>query len=292
MEQRQQFHGLRLPGRWATCGKEQGLVKDHLSHNGQMGIQDVELDGSGILQKVIDHAIGARGVDGISTTTSSGTSVAYPLYDAHGSMVSTFAKAGTGYSYSSVRSFDAWGVIRQGSATGDPKGRYCASLGHKQDDESSLIYMRARYYEPDSGRFINEDPAKDAFNWLLYCSGNPISGHDRNGKVGLGDIIGGAADEVAEKFAEVQEGQVALSWAEQTIVKALNAWSEQVAPELCEAFWGEDFLLSGRIGSGGKGIQLTGVSGRFGIAIVIQAGDLIVKTYDAFGKHLIPNIFP
>src|SRR5471030_1398463 len=48
--------------------------------------------------------------------------------------------------------------IRIGAQTGDPRGLYCASLGHKQDDESGLIYMRARYYEPITGRFISSDP--------------------------------------------------------------------------------------------------------------------------------------
>gem|GEM_PF-6689855 len=39
----------------------------------------------------------------------------------------------------------------------DRSDTYCANLGHKQDDESGLIYIRARYYEPGSGRFISQD---------------------------------------------------------------------------------------------------------------------------------------
>jgi hypothetical protein len=38
------------------------------------------------------------------------------------------------------RSYDVWGGVRSGAATGGPKGRYCANLGHVQDDESGLIY--------------------------------------------------------------------------------------------------------------------------------------------------------
>ena len=34
--------------------------------------------------------------------------------------------------------------------------------------------MRARYYNPDTGRFISEDPVKDGNNWYSYCAGNPI----------------------------------------------------------------------------------------------------------------------
>ena len=97
-------------------------------------------------------------------------------------MISTLARQGTGsFSYTSLRTYDAWGV-RLGAPTGDPKGRYCADLGHKQDDESGLVYMRARFYEPLSGRFLSEDPASNGNNWFGYCSSNPISSLDFDGK--------------------------------------------------------------------------------------------------------------
>lgn len=53
----------------------------------------------------------------------------YPLYDGHGNW----------------RTYGVWGSVRSGSATGDPKSRYVASIGHVADDESSLTYMRARW---------------------------------------------------------------------------------------------------------------------------------------------------
>jgi len=109
-------------------------------------------------------------------------SATYPLYDAHGNMISTLSKqGGGGFSYAALRTFDAWGTIRRGSQTGDPKGRYCASFGHKQDDESGLVYMRARYYEPASGRFCNEDLGKQGVNWMVYCADNPIGIIDLSG---------------------------------------------------------------------------------------------------------------
>jgi RHS repeat-associated protein len=116
-------------------------------------------------------------------TLSGSTATSYPLYDSYGNMISTLSKQGTGgYSYTALRTFDAWGVIRRGAQTGDPKGRYCASLGHKQDDESGLVYMRARYYEPSVGRFIGADPSSQGRNWFVYCTGDPCNRIDQTGK--------------------------------------------------------------------------------------------------------------
>ena len=122
-------------------------------------------------------------------------------------MVATLTKNGTGCSIGDARAFDAWGNILSGAGSGDPKGRYCANLGHKQDDESGLTYMRARYYEATSGRFISEDPAKKGANWYCYACDDPIGKVDASGKDGEdvgglfailwsifgGDVVGGAA---------------------------------------------------------------------------------------------------
>ena len=141
-----------------------------------------------------NNNLGARWLDAISTTTSSGTTVAYPIYDAHGNMISTLSKSGSNaYTFTAVRTFDAWGVIRRGASSGDPKGRYCASLGHKQDDESGLVYMRARYYEPGSGRFVSEDPERKGAHWSAYCRNDPVNLADETGKCPFLLILGAVA---------------------------------------------------------------------------------------------------
>ncbi|MBA4294150.1 hypothetical protein C0431_14405 [bacterium] len=98
-------------------------------------------------------------------------------------MVATLSKntAGTSWSLGNERSHDVWGSVRSGAATDGPKSRYVANLGHVQDDESGLIYMRARYYESESGRFLSEDCARQAANWYSYCKNDPNNYVDESG---------------------------------------------------------------------------------------------------------------
>ncbi len=151
-------------------------------YDGQMGIEDVETSPG--TSTVTDYAIGARGIDGISTNTNgTGATVSYPIYDAHGNSVLTLTKAGTNYySTGNQRTYDAWGSIRAGAQQNDPKGRYCASLGHKADDETGFIYMRARYYEPSTARFLSEDPSHYGQNWFSYSNCDPVNYRDYSGR--------------------------------------------------------------------------------------------------------------
>ena len=106
-------------------------------------------------------------------------------------MIATVQKNGSGTSWKihDERSYDVWGSVRSGNVTGGPRGRYCANLGHVQDDESGLVYMRARYYEPGSGRFASEDPAGDGTNWYIYAASNPTNGTDPSGLVTQSDLL-------------------------------------------------------------------------------------------------------
>ena len=49
------------------------------------------------------------------------------------------------------------------------------------DSESGYIYLRARYYDPATSRFVSEDPIFDGHNWYVYANNNPIMFHDPSG---------------------------------------------------------------------------------------------------------------
>jgi uncharacterized protein RhaS with RHS repeats len=53
--------------------------------------------------------------------------------------------------------------------------------------------MRARYYEPSTGRFISEDPARDGANWLVYCGNDPANFRDPDGRARTAEALVGAA---------------------------------------------------------------------------------------------------
>jgi RHS repeat-associated protein len=135
---------------------------------------------------VTRYGLGARGIDRIEKVAGANLSnptitVVYPIYDAHGNMVRTLAKNGSGYTVSAARVFGAWGEVRNTAGPTASKGKYVANLGHVQDDESGLVYMRARYYEAQIGRFISEDRAKAGVNWFNYCCNDPVNLIDESG---------------------------------------------------------------------------------------------------------------
>jgi RHS repeat-associated protein len=127
------------------------------------------------------HALRHRGVDVMESRVGGAVTTGFPIYDAHGNNVATLSRSGTTYALGDKRTYDAWCLVRSQDSAGDPTLRYCGSLGHKQDEETSFIYMRARYYEPAAGRFVSEDRARAGFNWLTYCVNDPVNMVDETG---------------------------------------------------------------------------------------------------------------
>jgi len=79
--------------------------------------------------------------------------------------------------------YDVYGSVRGQEGQRANNFKYVAQIGHPTDEETGLIYMRARYYDPEIGRFISEDPNGDGVNWYLYAEGNPVNMVDVEGKI-------------------------------------------------------------------------------------------------------------
>ena len=76
-----------------------------------------------------------------------------------------------------------------GSAWGHTPKNEIGYPGHKQDSDTGLVYMQARYYDPVIGRFYSNDPVGYtsanpvmSFNRYLYVNNNPYKYTDPNGE--------------------------------------------------------------------------------------------------------------
>jgi RHS repeat-associated protein len=110
------------------------------------------------------------GIDDILAVRRGGSSYFFQT-DALGSVHRTVTAAGV-QQHANV--YDSFGRIL--SATGAPAGPY-AFQGREYDAESGLYYMRARYYDPNLGRFISEDPLvlEDGPNPYAFTHNNPVN---------------------------------------------------------------------------------------------------------------------
>jgi len=117
----------------------------------------------------------------IDHTRGNQASLSWLLYDGHGNLVRLMSPD---YRLSAFQWRGVWGEVQGSLGTG--RG-YCANLGHPED-ETGLVYMRARYYEPATGRFLSEDPARHGVNWYLYADGNPVNKFDPDGQAVQGAL--------------------------------------------------------------------------------------------------------
>ena len=117
--------------------------------------------------------IGAQGI----FARTIGTTAHYLFKNGHGDVENIYPQeTGATSSYT----YDAYGNIYRYSPTYNDNIPITYT-GEYLDEESGLIYLRNRYYNPSIGRFITEDPIKDGFNWYAYCSGNPVTFVDPTG---------------------------------------------------------------------------------------------------------------
>ena len=86
--------------------------------------------------------------------------------------------------------YDDWGklLVSEDSLTAVGKLNPFRYRGYYYDTESSLYYLNSRYYDPETGRFINADTyvstgqGLSGNNMFAYCNGNPIINIDIDGE--------------------------------------------------------------------------------------------------------------
>ena len=135
---------------------------------------------------------------GVHIANQNGTVTSY-LKDYHGNIAGKTTKTGAMFNeMGTTMDYDAFGNQWQGDVP-DPFG-YC---GEYLDGESGLIYLRNRYYDSTTGRFITEDPAKDGLNWYNYCNENPVMMIDPNGLASVPESGVKAYNELIDSLIEL-----------------------------------------------------------------------------------------
>ena len=115
----------------------------------------------------------------LTSDTDHVNSKAYlPIYDGNKN-IHGYVDAADG-SLVSEYDFDPFGRIIAQSGTGDFPFRFASYF---YDEETGMIYYGHRYYTPDTGRFISQDPIEETGGINLYCmAGNNI--------INLVDLLG------------------------------------------------------------------------------------------------------
>ncbi len=114
------------------------------------------------------------GLDLISATDGTGAQT-YFTYDGLGS--TTDLTDGTG-NVIGTYSYDVFGAIR--SQTGNSPNLWLFT-GEQRDADSGLYFLRARYYDPGTGRFLGQDPLRGSLrhpstqNRYAYVTNNPTN---------------------------------------------------------------------------------------------------------------------
>jgi RHS repeat-associated protein len=117
----------------------------------------------------------------------------YYAFDGHGSVRElTDASGAVTDSYT----YDAFGVLVHRSGTTPNAYLYC---GEQFDADLGLYFLRARYLNPDSGRFWSMDSYEglldepQSLHRCVYAAANPVSAHDPSGRMTLVETMGPVA---------------------------------------------------------------------------------------------------
>ena len=176
--------GLRRSETLTSGGQS---VTTYYVYDGQSLVMEETKNAQGVLTPSATYLNGPRGPE---YKKDEGTGlVKWYVYDGLGSVVAEVDPSGT-VTYSAK--YDVYGAVRAASGTANTAQGFVGGLGHLSEAATGLIYMRARYYDPNTGRFVSEDVSKVGPNWYSYCGDNPINRVDSTGRAPT--VVGGGGD--------------------------------------------------------------------------------------------------
>lgn len=145
-----------------------GEISRFLYYNGELQTETYDND------SVKTRYILGYGIAGSETEDRNGYH-AYHLDEQN----STSYITGSQKSIENFYEYDAFGAIRRHSE--EIKNRILYT-GQQYDQETNQYYLRARFYNPVVGRFLQEDVYRgDGLNLYAYCGNNPVVYYDPSG---------------------------------------------------------------------------------------------------------------
>ena len=110
------------------------------------------------------------------------------LYDGHGSVVGLANESGV---VTDTYAYDAFGNLISSTGSTENYYRYC---GEQFDETTGLYYLRARYMDTSTGRFISQDTYQGTINdpvslhKYLYANANPVMNSDPSGYMSMAGL--------------------------------------------------------------------------------------------------------
>ena len=154
-----------------------------IQKSGPLGTTNYLYDGFNLLEEadqsgsVLARYTQDDGIDNFLAMLRSGTTT-YFHADALGSVTSLSNTAG---SLAKTYTYDSFGKLTASTGTLTNPVQYTA---REFDSETGLNYYRTRYYDPNTGRFLSEDPVSfdSGINFYRYVTNSPVNATDPSGE--------------------------------------------------------------------------------------------------------------
>jgi RHS repeat-associated protein len=122
-----------------------------------------------------------------------GGSMYYPHFNHRGDILAATDATGTRVA---TYQYNPWGELIGQTGTFEQPWRYS---GYYYDEETSMYYLKARYYDPSLGRFLTKDTftgfeaSPQSLNQYAYTENNPITYIDPDGhnRIRISSFSGG-----------------------------------------------------------------------------------------------------
>ena len=140
------------------------------------------------------------GPSGLISRINASNETRYYVYDYRGSTVA-MTDANNAANITHKYQYDDFGKLLRSIETDENPFRFVGKYGVMYENDA-LTFMRARYYDPEIGRFLSEDPVWSTYLYS-YADNNPITGIDPEGKSTQKEIDGVLKNTIIGIWSEI-----------------------------------------------------------------------------------------